>query len=342
MATTEKRWQLLLMADDGRIIPFKRIKGIAVALVILVVLLALLCAGLGWQLSVEKGAHQRALHRLAAANRQAARYKNEKEMTAAELVLAEARMEKAGLPVPRHQAVPPAQSAGQNSTDQGVPATADHNHPSPAPASAPTDVNSATAAKPPAAAPPATSTAAAPDTHAAAETPSAKAVKPPVELGELDVHYNAVKKVLRAKLRVKNAGPRSSPVAGSCVVVLKSEHMAHRNWLTLPPVPLVAGKPERKTGQSFRIANFIDLTLEAPAPKDPSAYNTASVYVFDTTGAIMLKKNFSVELPAPASQHDPGVVPAPKPKATSMTTDTMTQVVPDPGKSRRDNTEPVK
>ena len=44
MTRPEKRWQLLLMADDGRIIPFKRIKGIAVTLVILLVLLGLVCA----------------------------------------------------------------------------------------------------------------------------------------------------------------------------------------------------------------------------------------------------------------------------------------------------------
>jgi hypothetical protein len=342
MATTEKRWQLLLMADDGRIIPFKRIKGIAVTLVILVVLLALLCVGLGWQLSVEKGAHQRALHRLAAANRQVAHYKNEQEMTAAELVLAEARMEKAGLPVPRHQAEPPAPSAGQNSTDQAASAAADHNRPNPEPAPAPTDANSATTPKPHVAAPRAPSTAAATGTPAAAKTPAEKAAKPPVELGDLEVHYNAGKKVLRAKLRVKNTGPRSSPVAGSCVVVLKSKHMARRDWLTLPPVPLVAGKPEGKAGQSFRISNFIDLTVKAPAPKDPSAYKTASVYVFDTSGAKVMEKDFPVDLPAPAAQPDPVVMPAPKAQGTSMTTDTKTREVPDQDKSRRDDAEPVK
>ena len=59
MAKPEKRWQLLLVADDGRIIPFKRIKGIAVTLAILLVILGLVCAGLGWQLTAEKVRHRR-------------------------------------------------------------------------------------------------------------------------------------------------------------------------------------------------------------------------------------------------------------------------------------------
>jgi hypothetical protein len=341
MATSEKRWRLLLMADDGRIIPFNRIKGIAVALVILVVLLALLCAGLGWQLSVEKGAHQRALNRLAAANRQVAQYKNEQEMTAAELVLAEARMEKAGLPVSHHQAAPPVPSVVQGDTNQKASAAADHNRSNPAQAPAPAEANSAPASKPPAAAPPAASPAAATVTHTP-EAPAVKAAKPPVELGDLEVQYNAGKKVLRAKLRVKNTGPRSSPVAGSCVVVLKGKHMAHKHWVTLPPVPLVHGKPQGKTGQTFRIANFIDLTIDAPAPKDPSAYKIASVYVFDTSGAKVIEKGFPVDLPAPAVQVDSGVVSAPKPKGAPMTTDTQTQEAPDQGKPRSDNVEPAK
>ena len=64
MAPPEKRWQLLLVADDGRIIPFKRIKGIAVTLLGLLVVLALACAGLGWLWTVERVRHRGALDRL--------------------------------------------------------------------------------------------------------------------------------------------------------------------------------------------------------------------------------------------------------------------------------------
>ena len=87
MATSEKRWQLLLVADDGRIIPFKRIKGLVVTLAILLVALGLICAGLGWQLTAEKVRHGRTQDQLADANHQLDRYKSENELITAELVL---------------------------------------------------------------------------------------------------------------------------------------------------------------------------------------------------------------------------------------------------------------
>ena len=37
MTKPEKRWQLLLVADDGRIVPFKRVKGVVVTVAILMV-----------------------------------------------------------------------------------------------------------------------------------------------------------------------------------------------------------------------------------------------------------------------------------------------------------------
>jgi hypothetical protein len=70
MAKPEKRWQLLLVADDGRIIPFKRIKGMVMTLTVLLVLLVLICAGLAWQLTAEKVRHRRTADQLADATRQ--------------------------------------------------------------------------------------------------------------------------------------------------------------------------------------------------------------------------------------------------------------------------------
>ena len=70
MARPEKRWQLLLVADDGRIVPFRRIKGIAVTLAVLIVILALVCAGLGWKLTAEKVRHGNTREQLVDANRQ--------------------------------------------------------------------------------------------------------------------------------------------------------------------------------------------------------------------------------------------------------------------------------
>ena len=103
MAKPENRWQLLLVADDGRIVPFKRIKGIALTLAFLSLLLGLLCAGLGWQWTAEKVRHRKTKDMLVDANRRLNHYKSEVELITAELVLAEVRMEGAGLPVTKRR-----------------------------------------------------------------------------------------------------------------------------------------------------------------------------------------------------------------------------------------------
>jgi len=67
MTTPEKRWQLLLVADDGRIIPFKHIKGIALTLLVLLIVAGVGCAGLGWLLTEEKISHRQTIDQLALA-----------------------------------------------------------------------------------------------------------------------------------------------------------------------------------------------------------------------------------------------------------------------------------
>ena len=286
MAKPEKRWQLLLVADDGKIIPFKRIKGFVLTLMILLVLLGLVCAGLGWRLIVEKVRHRNTRDQLADANRQAARYKSEHELIAAELVLIQARIEKKGVLIPRRpdrtakQKPAPTVDAGEK---ESKPAT----------------TVSPAAAKPlfvPPVAAPVTKT---PQEVAPETTPEKVTAPPVVALGELRMKHDAAKKILTASFRVRNAGPRSSPVAGRCVLVLKNEGMDPKAWLAMPNVPLVDGKPTGKHGWTFRISRLIDLRIKAVGPKDPSSFKTATIYVFDASGAKILEKDYRIDIPAP-------------------------------------------
>ena len=303
MAKPEKRWQLLLVADDGRIIPFKRIKGIAVALVVILFLLGVLCAGLGWQLIAEKVRHRNAQDRLADAKQQVARYKNEHELITAELVLAQARMEKAGLLLPeqpkrssRKQPVKKAssESAGE-STEQTHGQVADAPDPKGKQTVEPTDsspLSSATAALP--AKSPHTSQSKTSQVAAIASPP-----KPAVFSDDLKINHDAGSKTLHARFRVKNNGPRSSPVAGRCVVVLQNHKKDPTAWFSMPEVPLANGKPKGTQGAPFKIANYRTMDIKSAYQADPSAYTTAIVYIFDASGKTIHKSVSPIEIPAP-------------------------------------------
>lgn len=101
MQTPEKRWQLLLVADDGRIVPFKRFRGLAIALIVLLVLMILLCAGLGWQWAAERSSHARTREQLAKLRQTADQLKNSHKRLIAALATAQTR------PEPVTTAVPP-------------------------------------------------------------------------------------------------------------------------------------------------------------------------------------------------------------------------------------------
>ena len=317
MAKPEKRWQLLLVADDGRIIPFKRIKGIAVTLAILLVILGLACAGLGWQLTAEKVRHRRTLDQLTDANRQVVHYKSEHELISAELVLAEARMEKAGLLIPRREARTLQQAPAKTIDTKPVsePKTVDDKKALESIATA-----SPTAVNQPVATPPAIVAKGAVSDAAPAEVP-AEPKQPAVAMDELEIKHDAGKKILFARFRIKNTGPRSSPVAGRCVVVLKTDQMDPGAWLAMPSVTLVSGKPDGERGQAFKISRFRDMEIKAMGQTDPSSFKTATVYVFDSSGAKVLEKDFSIDLPAPKPDLKPIITPAVQPAKESETTD---------------------
>jgi hypothetical protein len=313
MAKPEKRWQLLLVADDGRIVPFKRIKGIVVTLAILLVILGLACAGLGWQLTAERVRHRRTIAQLTEANRQVVRYKSEHELITAELVLAEARMEKAGLLVPVRQS-----PAGQRTPVKTVdakpisPPTSDAGEKETEPAAGQAAVDQASA-------PPASlAKASVPDAAPAEATDEPK--RPVVAMDDLEVKHDAENQIILARFRVKNTGPRSSPVAGRCVVVLKADPLDRGRWLAMPGVTLVNGEPDGKRGQPFKISRYRDMEIKAMGLADPSSFDTATVYVFDASGTKLLEKDFSIDLPAPQPAPAPVSTTAVKPvKATGTT-----------------------
>lgn len=299
MAKTENRWQLLLVADDGRIVPFKRIKGIALTLAVLLVLLGLLCAGLGWQWTAEKVRHRKTKNLLADANRQLNQYKSEVELITAELVLAEVRMEEAGLPVTkRRERVSRQVSLKQPDTT----ATAEETENAPEQKMAPESDSARESEKEDSTPPRETAKPAEADVSEAAPTVEKEKKKPAaVALGELTVNHDTRKKILMARFRVNNNAPGSSKVAGKCVVVLKNDSLKPDSWLALPKVTLVDGVPDGKSGRAFRISRFVDMELMAPAETDPSVFDTARVYVFDSSEDPIIEKDYPITLPPSVS-----------------------------------------
>ena len=295
MTKPEKRWQLLLVADDGRIIPFKHIKGIALTLIILLIIMGLVGAGLAWMLTKEKIRNRQMRGQLASAKQAADRYKSENEIVTAELILAEARMEKAGLPVPDRQAgifskkaeqtAPDPQPTAMLTKDEQTQNTPETERQSPAVKDGTPSIEPAKSAIPEVA-----------GTDISMEKGSIAVEPPAVSVGEMKLNHNPSEGRVNATFRVSNTGPRSSPIEGSCLVALKSDPADADTWLGLPNDALVDGKLDPKKGKAFKISRFIDMDMDAAIGTGRSSFTMATVYIFDDAGAILLEKDFPIAL----------------------------------------------
>jgi hypothetical protein len=118
-----------------------------------------------------------------------------------------------------------------------------------------------------------------------------------VAVENLIVTHESNTKTLRVRFDLRNIDPNLNPVSGRTVVVLKTSDQSYNNWLTLPFVPLVSGKPaSTTTGRTFLISRFKTVKFSIAGQTNPNRYTTATVFVFSKAGERLLEKDFKVEV----------------------------------------------
>jgi hypothetical protein len=102
---------------------------------------------------------------------------------------------------------------------------------------------------------------------------------------------------LRVQFKLKNTSLYSQYVSGHAVVVLKGEAIEQGEWLSMPKIALVDGKPTgRQQGNGFGISNYRIMKFRASKPPSFETYQTASVYIFTKTGELLLEQDFALKL----------------------------------------------
>jgi hypothetical protein len=102
---------------------------------------------------------------------------------------------------------------------------------------------------------------------------------------------------LNVQFRIINTSQNAQPVSGHAFVILKQSEVDQKSWLIFPPVPLVSGKPTLfKKGQYFSILRFKTMKFEMRDATDPKRFKTSTIFVFATTGELLMEKSFPVEI----------------------------------------------
>ena len=102
---------------------------------------------------------------------------------------------------------------------------------------------------------------------------------------------------IRVRFKLKNTSSDSQHVTGHAIVVLKGENIQENQWVSLPGISLIGGKPTgRQQGNAFGIKNFKIMRFTTNKLRSLELFETASVYVFAKTGELLLEQDFPVKL----------------------------------------------
>ena len=303
MTTPGAKWQLLLMADDGRIVPFRRFKGLLIALFLLFLLLGLGCAGLGWWLVSEKSKHGETRERLSVIEKQVASCLEALETTLPVSIEEEVPTIVDDPTIEHQSGAEPSESGSEANTPAAgfVPETGSEDQPEPVRASEKTVAPVAeekVQSEEDTFQREATVQEEEPQVAPTTENSSGSTLSaaPMVALGEsIELMFSKKNKVLKVRFRIKNAGSSNSPVQGRCVVILKPDGSGVDAWLTLPNVTLINGEPTGNRGSRFKISRFMDMTVKAVGAANPSNFSTATVYVFDSAGNKINERIYPVQ-----------------------------------------------
>ena len=253
----ERRWTVLFIGDHGKVIPFKRVKTVAVLVAATLATAIAAVAVLVW---VNQGLHARSSdqhQRLESARKDNEQLRRDRDLLTAQVVLLESRMRET--------------ASARSAPSERRPDTAPPQLETPAPAET-------SAAAP------------APERRPPIDPGDGVAVD------GFRLTLNAAGSIeLRYKITAL-AQPRT-PLAGHVIVVLSAEQLEPERWLSLPRVDLANGRPTgRQKGYTFAISHAKEFVQSMTAPRPLPDFTRAVLYVFSNDGRLLSARDYPVGL----------------------------------------------
>ena len=131
------------------------------------------------------------------------------------------------------------------------------------------------------------------------------------DISNFKIVHDSTKNTITASYTLKNTTKGDVRLSGRSVVVLKGSINKQTTSFPIPNVPWKGDTPSKKDGRRFAIRNFMTVNLDRSAPDQSFNFDQALVYVFDSAGAVLLKReipiNLSFEEVIASSQTDPSL-----------------------------------
>lgn len=123
---------------------------------------------------------------------------------------------------------------------------------------------------------------------------------PPVSVANrnLVVCQDPHSSLMRVEYKVINIGAKDTPAAGRSVIILKGANMNTEDWIVLPNVPLSDLKPSGERGKRFRIYNFRTLKYQVESATVKGPLETATIFTFTEDGKLLMERDYPLDMSA--------------------------------------------
>jgi len=271
-----RRWTFLVVGDHGKTITIRWFRGLAIIWALVLMLAIAIAGGLYFLYKDTNAANISLRQSLEDVRQQVFSARSAKDIFMARLVIAESEIEKlrANLQAMSAEENPVGRSQGRLENKTNPDETADNKSEifvERQPEKLATDTEP--------------------------QTPERVEIYQSVTVEEFNVSHEQESNTFRAQFKLRNTSPDSNPVSGYTSVILKNIDTQQDNWLSLPLVRLISGKPAgKKRGQYFSIARFKTVKFRVKSKFDPALFNMATVFVFDASKNLLLEKDFPIDI----------------------------------------------
>jgi hypothetical protein len=272
-AYNRKKWNILFIGEDGKVVTVKHFKGIVAALVVLLVCLTVAVVVLYYQYQNRTGDVEILRKDMAGVKEENHGLREEKDQMLARLVILESKLKTreergpyAGIGQSPGKSAPP-----KDAVDEEEPQGASPEEPKGVPKDAGTTAMA-----------------------------GGQTQLPPVSIANrnLIVCQDPDSEFMRVEYKVMNIGANDTPVAGRSVIVLKGDNMNPEDWIVLPNVPLADLKPSGERGKRFRIYNFRTLKYKINSSAVKGRLETATIFTFTEEGKLLMERDYPLEMSA--------------------------------------------
>jgi hypothetical protein len=112
-----------------------------------------------------------------------------------------------------------------------------------------------------------------------------------------EVNFDQARKEIHVQLKVSNKGSESKPVAGYVFVTMLPDNTQAKSRIVLPPATFGQGRPTpHNRGQYFSIARFMTLNFKKEFQGEHNQIRNLTAFVFSKTGEMILTQSFPIKV----------------------------------------------